>query len=327
MRKFNYELCIKNYALCIKNYALCTVLLFASCEYKDLKFVPVLQNLQVTFLWHEVPDARPRGMVMHVFADGTSPVVIPFDDAHGGTTSLQCEDFHLVAHNDGTALQTRGTTYDDFEIYAISRDLALFAPMFSRTSAVPRAPTTESETSIDQPDSLQTDAIPLFTVRPGVVNEAVFTMHSANQFITVEIDSVENIGWASDFTATISGMGGSYLPARRQCSDTNCIIPFVMDITGPESIRGTACTFGHCPNDGNLHTHMLTVYCMMKNGVAYYYVIDITKEMHQGDRWRDQHITIRIDGLPIPKPITNGSGLRPDVTEWNEVHIGIDLDK
>ena len=38
-----------------------------------------------------------------------------------------------------------------------------------------------------------------------------------------------------------------------------------------------------------------------------------------------RHVHIVVDGFKLPKPITNGGGLQPNVDEWESVDVDIEM--
>ena len=308
-------------------YMIGSVLLLTSCHYKDLEEELVRHNVDVEFLWHEQPDATPEGMLMHVWAADMQPLVIPFSDVNGGPTTLMADNYQLVAWNDKTLLQTRGDSYGDFEIYSLPQEVATFSAPFATNRSMPRALGTENQPSIMQPDSCQTAAIPLFTVEEGRSAHIVFTMHEATKTYRFVVRDAEHMSFLKEVFATLSGMSGSWLPAAEQCTDTECVIPFEMShVDGEPAVEGGVRAFGHCPN-GDLHQHLLTVYAVLQNGQQYYFVFDVTEQMHDGSHTGDgTDQPIIIETLPSPTPIEdNGGGFQPDVDEWDDIEQDIDL--
>ena len=300
------------------------VLLFTGCEYKDLtnegQVSPSSNNVNVRFLWQECPEASPQGMLLWVFSGQGQPVTIPFADKNGGTATLNTGQYQLLAYNDGTELLNSGNTWETFEVSAQPRDLIYASAMFTGTRTVPRAQGTETEIAILEPDSLQTDALATFTVGQGSQQaDAVFTMREATKTWRFIVNDVDNLDAVTEFTATISGMSGSWFPAQAQCSDTHCIIPFTMKPSGPQSIAGEVRAFGHCPNES--HSHQLVVYYTLTSGQKFYTVVDVSGQLHSTEHWGGGEQPIVIDKLPVPDPMSAESGLQTDVYEWEEVVI------
>jgi hypothetical protein len=290
-------------------------------------------QLSVKFDWSAVgAQARPATMALAIFAEGAQPVQTSFYGRNGGTVSLSPNSYQFISFNDDVeTVFSRGTTWQSFELYAQPTEMSRISRMFSSTR-VPVARGTEDQTVVLEPDPVWTsalDATPLVDIDSKTVT---MPMESPIIEYTFNIADVENLTYANDIMGTLSGMSGSWLPAQHRCSDTHCIIPFSFSGEG-STLTGTVRTFGHCPNgtDDKDKSHQLTIYAEMKDGSKVYFVTDVTDAIHNGTSKIDEttgnpEIDITIDKLPLPKPITNGSGLQPAVGEWTEVSITVPMD-
>lgn len=307
-------------------YMICSVLLLTSCHYKDLEESEIRYDMRVVFQWDECPEAQPKGMLFYIFAADAMPASVPFADIHGGPVVLQKGTYQLMAYNDGTELQSRGTTWQDFELYPLTTSLSRVSDMFANSRA-PLAQATENQPVVEQPDSLETASLNDYAVDPSRENVITFMMHEATKTYRFIIKDVTNLQYVTSLMATLSGMSESWLPGPEHCSDTECLIPFDLEKTGESSMAGSVRTFGHCPVESNLHSHYLTIYCEMENGQKYYYVVDVTELVHQTEHWDGGDIPIVISGLPLPDPVPaeEGGGFQPNVDEWNEVVIEVEL--
>ena len=285
-------------------------------------------NLRVVFDWSGEPEAQPSTMALTVFADGAQPVQTGFRGREGGEASLAPNTYRLIGFNDDTeALFSRGGTWDGYEIYAQQTTLSRVSRMFQNTRSVPQAPV------VFEPDELWTSAREGVAVTVGDVQTVTMPMESAITNYSFTITSVENLSYAVEVTATLSGMSASWLPALHRGSDTHCIIPFGLTGDGSSVLTGTVRTFGHCPGEGDSHAgHILTIYAEMKDGTKIYFTSDVTEQMHDADHLNpgdggtgETEVPIVIDQLPLPKPIVNGSGMQPSVAEWQEVAISIQM--
>ena len=293
-------------------------------------------NLSVRFDWTDQPEAAPATMALAVFANGAQPVQTAFEGRDGGSLSLPANSYKLIAFNDDTeALFSRGSTWDDFEIYAQETELVATARMFATTRAIPLARGTEDEQVIFEPDQLWTSATSDAVVKTDGRQTIVMPMESAITEYNFTVNNVDNLSYVVDVMATLSGMSASWLPAQHRCSDTHCIIPFSLSGEG-STLHGTIRTFGHCPDEGHEDpddhaNHILTIYAQMEDGTKVYFTTDVTEEMHDPEHHSeeggkgDATIPIVIDQLPLPTPISNGSGLQPEVGEWVELNIKIPM--
>ena len=291
-------------------------------------------QLNVRFDWTAVGDeAQPASMALAVFAEGAQPVQTAFYGRDGGEVALLPYTYSFIGFNDDTeAVFPRGTRWDEFELFAQQTDFTRLTRMFYGTRSVPMARNTEGEPLVLEPDWLWTSARDATTLTAVGEERLTMTMENAITEYTFTIQNVENLSYAVEVMATLSGMSGSWLPALHHGSPTHCVMPVRLEGEGA-TLTGTVRTFGHCPGEGDSHaSHMFTIYAEMKDGSKVYFVTDVTEAMHDpnhtnpGDGGSGHtEIPIVIDRLPLPKPITNGSGLQPAVSEWQEVFISIPM--
>lgn len=316
-------------------------LLLTSCySHKELEHSGAA-DVTVRFDWAAYPDAAPKTMALMVFADASSPVLLSFASQWGGTTVLPSGVYQFIGFNDDTYdLIAYGDTWQDFQIYSQPTSLVAFAPMFARqrAAAIPRAPFTDDQEVIFEPDQVWTAVHDYRQLDVLENNVLTMTMEDAITRYSFTINNVENLRYVTDIAATISGMSGSWIPALHRGSDTECIIPFNLTSDGTSTLTGTVRTFGHCPNhvegedDGAEHEHSLVVYAQMMDGAKYYYTFDITEQLHEADPGgggggseTGGEIDITLDNVPLPKPLVNGSGIQPEVGGWTEVIVNIPM--
>ena len=307
---------------------ICSVLLLTSCHYKDLEYSDLLHNMRVVFHWDEAPDATPESMLMYVFAGEAQPVVIPFSDIHGGPAALAPASYQFIAMNDGTELLTRGTRFEEFEVYAPETSMPSVSRMFAANRAFPVAPGTENQHVYMEPEWLQTHGIESFSLTEKT-ETVEFMMHEAVKVYHFIIEDVENLEHVTAVTATLSGMSESWLAGYDRCTDTECLIPFTMELVGEgtASVAGEVRSFGHCPHT-EIHNHFLTVYYEMDNGKKLYTVIDVTDRLHDGehDNGGDDPIVVEGPALPYSDDPDGGGGMfTPEVDEWIEINEDIYL--
>ncbi len=324
-----------NYSLTSHLLPLTSILLLTGCVFDDhSQDAPVADTqLGVFFDWQGVDGtARPSTMALTVFADGAQPVQTAFHGHAGGRVALAPNTYAMVGFNDDTeGLQALGSTYDSYEIAALPTVLSRVSAMFANTPYVPRAQSTSANELVAEPDMLWATASPK-VVLSQAAQSWTMPMETATTEYRFTFTDVENLNYAVETVATISGMSGSWIPALHACSDTHCIIPFRLSGEG-STLTGSVRTFGHCPDseDGETHDHWLVIYAEMKDGSKVYFSTDVTEAMHDADHVTDgtgtgdTELPIVVDGLPLPKPITNGSGLQPSVSEWKEISIDIPM--
>ena len=104
--------------------------------------------------------------------------------------------------------------------------------------------------------------------------------------------------------------------------------------------------FGHCPEEHEheqghaetLHNHLLTIYAVLNDGSKWYYTTDITTKMHKeqpgtepgtepgSEPEDDEVITVEVEGLPIPEPISDGNGgFQPTIDGWQSIEIEVGM--
>ena len=306
------------------------VSLFCSCTHKELDFNGTT-DLTVEFDWRNVPTADPPSMMLVAFSDLTQPIQKPFDNRNGGTITLPIGSYQLVAFNDHSEfVSSRGNTWLDYEVYSHQTELATFSRMFVGTRNIPRGSGTEGQTIIAEPDEVWTSAADEVIVTGSIGRRVTMPMEPATFVVHFAIKNVDNIEFVDEVLATISGMSGSWWPARHVASYTECIIPFNLSRTG-QSYSGSVRTFGYRPTnaDGEEVKHLFVIYAEMTDGSKKYYTFDVTDQMNNiapGDGGSvTTEVTIELDELPLPKPLNDGTGLAPDVADWEEVSIPIDM--
>ena len=72
--------------------------------------------------------------------------------------------------------------------------------------------------------------------------------------------------------------------------------------------------------------HLLTIYAILSDGSMWYYTYDVSELLNDTTLNSDSDdCHIELSGLPIPKPIVNGSGFKPDVDDWENEDIDVDM--
>lgn len=306
-----------------------TMLLLTSCTHKDLDFPEGNSQLEVFFNWSLVPDAQPDGMLLTLFSGSSQPVSFHFANPEGGSLMVPSKNYGMIAYNDNIEnLQTRGSIWNDFEIFAVPTVMTSISQMFASTRNIPKAPGTENQQIISEPDFLWVSACKDVDVKGG--KTITMQMKSSTIIFPFSITGVENIGQITNIAASISGMSGSCYPASGTISAPDCIIPFELKSDGVSTIYGQVRTFGHSDDEPADTRHILVVYFQTADNSKYYVPIDVTDGIH---KWILQHPPgggqtpddsyIEITDFSIPEPIGEDSGLQPAVDEWKEIDINI----
>lgn len=298
-------------------------------------------GLNVHFDWTKCPEAQVSSMRVGLF--NGSYVEISLEGREGGHLRFFSGQRQLIAYNpEADDLFQRGDRWSDFEIYANASNFRTRVVEYARSlfastrGEIPMARGTESQSTIFQPGELWTSAHDGVELIKGYDTDVTMEMEAATQLYTVVIKNVENAQHITECVATLSGMSGSWYPARHQPSDTQCIIPFQMKAEG-NTLSGQVRNFGHCPYSSHaqtragegVHEHMLMVYAGYASGQRFYYSFDVTEAIHNASLIHDQgtgeiDLQLELEELPLPEPEYSG-GLEPSVGEWQEVEIEIPM--
>ncbi len=299
------------------------------CDHKELCFDHAhTADVNVVFDWAQAPDADPVSMTVYLFPlDGSGqPLRYDFTDRAGGTARVPLGRYEALCFNG----DTENTRYNNtsgrstFEITTRSTELLSAVSVLGIYSdTAPRAEGTDGERVTLEPDMLWSGCVDLLDLSDGDPSERLlFTPRKSVTELTVEITNVANLKYTEGISAAISGVAGGLMPGLGHPSAETVTVPFGMTVSADKtSVSGTLRIFGHCHQV--LTAHKLTVYALLSDGTRWYYTYDVTRPLHDagdGDRLR-----IELDGLPLPKPIVNGGGFHPDVNEWQNIDIGIDM--
>ena len=306
--------------------SLCLLLSY-SCNHKDLLYEGVA-GIHFSFDWSQAPNAAPAMMRLAVFPEEGEQLEIPFA-AEGGSTTLVSGYYGFIAYNsDSEVLSASGYNYEDYEIVSRTTDLTRFAPMFA-TSRAPRARGTEDQPYAYCPDELWT-SVHQMMVSANTTSVSMSMQPATTEYVIV-INNVHNLSTVREVMGTLSGMSQSWIPAKGQCSDTHCIMPFEVQSDGESTITARMRCFGHCPGEEH-GEHLLVIYAMLTDQSKWYYTFDITEALHDSNHHDESgsgdypEIPIVLDDLPLPTPVpAEGMGLQPQVDGWQEVTIEKEL--
>lgn len=316
------------------------LLLVAVACHKELVRWPnyLKTHFSVIFDWTDAPKANPSVMKFIAFpVDGSQMLEFGFTKNTGGEIDLAAGDYRGLAYNDDTeSLLTRGDTWDTFEIYTRETSLGNYSKLFSSSRSVPRGTGSENETIIEEPDMLWTGFAPE-VLRAGENSHETVTIRMQESVFVYKfvIEGVANLEFVTDIIATISGMSGSMFPSTGKASDTHYTIPVTVTKTGSTTLECVVRSFGHCPQLEGVEpqgspNHHLMVYASLSDGSKWYYDFDVTAELHRSDNVTvddngNIEILVRLSELPFPRPISEDSGMHPEVEEWNDIEVDIHL--
>lgn len=318
---------------------LALILTVLSCQKELVTWPNYLQtHYRVVFDWSETTNADPSVMQFLAFENGDGKLhEFGFTKKTGGEIDLAAGEYKAIAYNNDTeTLYRRGDTWKAIEIFTRETTLADFSKLFT-SRATPRGAGSEDEIVIEEPDMLWT-AGDGEVARAGDNASEILTMKMRPSVYTYHftVSGVSNLEYVTEITATISGMSGSMFPSTGKASDTHCTIPIHVTSDGKSSITCTVRSFGHCPELDDAAgisagaNHHLVIYARLTDSSKWYYDFDVTDELHEPGHTvvtpeGDTEILIDLEELPFPRPIADDSGMHPDVEEWNEVNIDINL--
>ena len=200
-------------------------------------------------------------------------------------------------------------------------------------SDMPRATDTEHQRVILEPDALWMATSSEFTLteadtEPGA-EATTITMQPTTRVreITITIHNVPNLQYTGQFGGALSGLAGSVWAESGESGDELVIQAFPVTVLDETTLQMHFRTFGHCPHadEGDTNTHLLTIYAILADGNKWYYTEDVTEQIHGSSSSTEEEIYVELDGLPLPKPIVNGSGFQPTVDGWQSEEIDVDM--
>ena len=280
-----------------------------------------ISNLQVGFDWQEVPEMHPKGMTV-LFYDASKSFQEPerydFAGTEGGNARLVKGDYRAVAYNydTETILYRNGedyTTLEAYTRYSSVEEGTQLAP-FTRGVAMPRGSGTENEPVILEPDELCGAISDEFALSLDQTTQVIIKPEHRTKEVVITINNVPNLEYTNQFGGALSGLAPSVCMATGRLGE-GCVT------------ESFACYAVY--DAGVQNTHLLTIYAILADGSKWYYTTDVTTQMHNEHPGPspegEEEIDVNIDGLPIPKPIVNGSGFEPSIDGWQSVDINVDM--
>lgn len=312
------------------------VLALMACEPRELCYDHIRcaqASVQVVFDWQKAPAAQPSAMtVLFYDLDNPSNEPIRYDlpGMEGGTVQIAFGRYQVVAYNydTETILYRDQLTMESLEAYTRSSSLEEETRMAATRNAMPRAPQTEHEPVILEPDPLWCGVSTPLTVTAGKEDQRVVLQPTPRfRLITITIHNVPNLQYTNQFGGALSGLAASVWMASGEVSEECATQAFPVTVVDATTLQMQLRIFGHCPHAGNgvVNKHLLTIYAILADGSKWYYSQDITEQLHDALSFDDTHVYIELDGLPLPKPIVNGSGFQPTIDGWQgaEIYVGM----
>lgn len=302
-------------------------LTLASCEHKELCYdhshiVPV----NVVFDWTNAPDADPQSMEVYFYPkEGGTVQRFAFSGRDGGSVRLPYGDYDVLCLNtDLTATLYRGAeAWETFEVY--TRDASLLEGMGVRTSGEPpRAEGAENESCALEPDMLWTGRLENVTVTATENQTVTLRPEQSVTRFTYRITNAENLDHVTSISGSLSGLSRGFFLGTAVLDEECVTVPFAAQSDRVSTVTGGFLGFGHCPGGDEGTPHMFVIYAVLDDGSPWYYTVDVTDQVHDPAQ-KPRHIHIELDGLPLPTPITNGSGMKPNVDDWQDVIVDLPM--
>ncbi|WP_290541035.1 DUF5119 domain-containing protein [Alistipes sp.] len=301
----------------------------ASCKHKELCYDhPHSTDVNVVFDWTKAPQASPKSMALYLFPEkGGEALRYEFTDHKGGSIRVPTEKYKAVCLNS----DTKNITYPDIRtqqtFYVSTPSTQLLAKMNLSEAAIanaPRAEGTEKEPVHLAPDMIWTAHMEDIDLKNA--KEPTITLYPEQSVstCTVEIRNAKNLKYVNAISGTLSSMAAGLFPGKGSdaLSEDRVTIPFEAKMTPDKGIiDGQLRMFGHCSSRQTQHS--LIIYAVLADASKWYHTYDVTDQVHNAPDQRNIHIVL--DGLPIPKPLGDGSGFNPSVDNWHSVDVEIEM--
>lgn len=303
-----------------------------------------MSDIQVRFQWPATEQTQVTGMTTLFYPTAqpsAEPVRYDFTGRDGGTVRLTSGDYQPIAYNNDTeTILYRGTSSAG-TLEAYTRRSSIEEGTQLTRSGMPRAPGTESEPVILEPDPLWAAVSEPVTLQNVAGQEIVMPTVSRVFLVDITINHVPNLQYTGQFGGALSGLAASVMMDSGELSDETATQAFTAQVVGDSTLQMRFRIFGHCPRrrEGDIHEHLFTIYAVLADGSKWYYTQDVSQQMHDKTKNPDIHydpshpetleitytIDVDLDELPVPKPIVNGGGFQPSIDGWQSIEIPVDM--
>ena len=279
-------------------------------------------NLNVAFDWQMAPEMQPSGMTVLFYKVEQvtgEPERYDFAGHEGGSARLVNDSYRAVAYNyDTEAIRYRGMENPALlEAYTRVSSVEEGTQMasFTRGVTMPRAAGTEQEPVILEPDPLCGVGSEAFTLKGDDSQRLVMMPEMRTKEVKITIHNVPNLQYTSQIGAALSGLAPSVYMVSGELGESLATETFTGSIVNQTTIVI------------ELNTHKLTIYAVLSDNSKWYHTVDVTDQMHDWSQNPEdaEEINIRLDELPIPKPIVNGSGFQPTIDGWQGIEIDVGM--
>lgn len=307
------------------------IVLIASCQHKELCYDHFHKaNVKVLYNWGDSLKNYPESMSMYIYPEDSGAYVrYEFTGHKGGDLKIPYGLYRIMSINSDTDnLDYRGKdSLNKFEVFP--KEITYLPGTNMRCSNLPQVKGSESEKFVVNIDSLWSDRILDSVLVKQVwtdttqIDTIKFAPKLIGKTIRINITEAENLKFATGGVfASLSGLAGGYYPYKEALSSekVSVLIPLVIGKDGL-SLSGVIRTFGDSHKGEQIHN--LVVYAIMSDGSKWYQTEDVSIQMHAASG-KDE-INIKLEGLELPAPLFNGGGILPDVDDWQNMEIPIDM--
>ena len=307
-----------------------------SCEYKDLCYDHNhWAEITVAFDWSKAAAANCESMTVLFYNTAnpaSEPIRYDFAGNTGGKARLDPGTYRVVGFNEDTEtiLYRHYNHPDSLEAYTRESSIEEGSQISSR-GLMPRAAGTETEPVILEPDPFYAAGFDEVLTLEANDRDRSIVVTPEFRFMTlaIKINNVPNLQYTGQFGGTLSGLAAGRKVVSGELSSSTATQAFPASVVGDSTLQMEFRVFGHCPrfSEGFTNNHLLTIYAILADNSQWYYTMDITEELHNAvldETTEEIEITID-DGIPLPKPIVNGSGFQPTIDGWQSIEIEVGM--
>lgn len=298
------------------------IVLSSSCNTDELCYDhPHVGETTVVFDWSRCPDAQPASMAAYFFTPAREEHIrYNFAGRDGGKINLPYDSYNALGLNSDHTNWARMRNVHDVEAFEIyTEDVTTLRGLGLDVRSLPAARADKEQRMAKAPEgALYNHRLDGIAVNESTEGQTVtFYPEEATCRYTVTVTDVENIKYlhGSPIDGTLSGMAEGFCHGTNSPTSTPVTMPYLLvPDEAANTLRSSFITFGR-PDDASV-SHTATIYVLFEDGTAQYYTYDVSDQVLDAP---DPHrVDIVIKGIRLPKPIVNGGGFKPDVSQWTE---------
>ena len=316
---------------------LTAILLFSSCEYKDLCYnhnhwsepnlslelnlnLDLNVELDVSEAAHTKIDTPTYMVVAFYDPEDGSLRKTEFTGPFGGPLQVNPGNYNMVVYSFDTEwTQVRGESnvniLEAFTSDISALKLPLLAQFYNDDEEMPPGPI------IYTPDHLlvtQKDVeIPPYSEETHVITITA-TANTIVETYAFEVRNIQGIEYIASVEAFITNQARSSFFGRGEKGTEPATIYFPMEVDRTNGeLKSTFNTFGKLPGESHSYLHMLLY---DTQGNPFTITDDITEQFYNPD-----HVIVIEDSVVIPEPQAGGGGIAPTVDPWEEVNQDVPI--